>query len=441
MGHMGNIPGHHQRHHASHGRARSVLFIVITIVVAIALAGGIWLVKGRAWSDRAQRASTEASASATAQGHQQEATPRSTDPSDDSSSVITDPVPEKQAKQMVESMSIDEQCAQLIMAPLEAGTDPSTLQSAIENTHIGSVILVGNWNGGMADVRKSTSALLSYAAKNQNMPVFIAVDQEGGQVQHLSGVGFSTIPSAYYQGRMSARELETSSQQWGEQLHTAGININLAPVVDTVLIDRASNAPIGALQRDYGLDGNGNADHALAFMSGMTTADVGTAVKHFPGLGGVKNNTDFEESDTIDTVTSANSASVQAFSKTIVDGKPAMVMVSLATYRNLDPDEPAVFSSHVITTMLRKQNDYDGIVVSDSVSASALQRYDPKEVGVRFVQAGGDIVCISDPAMTQPVLDGMVERAKSDDAFAQRVEESATRVLTQKYKMNLNQKN
>lgn len=439
MGHMGKISGHHRRHDHPQGRARSAFFVLTTIVVALALVGCVWLFGGRAWLQHEQQA-MDVSAHSVAKDLERIAVPETKDSHGKKTTVTVETTPKSLAKQMVDSMSVEDQCAQLIMAPLDANSDPSSLKSLIDTTHIGSVLVTGNWTGGIAAVRKATSALEAYSDKEKNLPLFIATDQEGGQVQHLSGVGFSTIPSAYDQGRMSTAELESSAQQWGQQLNTAGINIDLAPSVDTVLIDRATNAPIGELHRDFGLNAMGNAEHAIAFMKGMTAADVGSTVKHFPGLGAVTGNTDFTEHGTVDTITSSNSLSVQAFTKAIADGNPAMVMISLAVYENLDPDHPAAFSSYIIGTMLRQQDHYDGVVISDSLSASAVQGYETSMLGVLFVQAGGDIVCISDPAMTQPILDGMIARAQSDPQFAAQVKTSATRVLTQKYEMNLNEK-
>lgn len=78
------------------------------------------------------------------------------------------------------------------------------------------------------------------------------------------------MPSATQQGAMDVSQLRQSASAWGTQLKAAGINVDLAPVVGTVTVDRSSNAPIGALYRDFGLDPAGNADHAKAFIQGMS---------------------------------------------------------------------------------------------------------------------------------------------------------------------------
>ena len=102
-------------------------------------------------------------------------------------------------------MTLEERVGQLVMVPLLAGSDPSSLASTIADEHIGSAILIGNWNTGADTVKTATAQLQGYAPAGNRL--IIATDQEGGQVQHLTGTGFDTMPSAVEQGTMSADAL------------------------------------------------------------------------------------------------------------------------------------------------------------------------------------------------------------------------------------------
>ena len=299
--------------------------------------------------------------------------------------------PAAKASRAIATMSLDERAGQLIMAPMFAG---------------------GN-------------------------QLIVSTDQEGGQVQHLKGSGFDTMPSAVAQGQMSADTLRSSAKTWGGQLKQAGINVDLAPVLGTVQVKRSSNAPIGALNRDFGLDSNGNAQHGIAFVEGMRDAGVGATVKHYPGLGAVTGNTDFTTEGILDTTTTLDGEQIGAFNTTIKQAKPAMVMMSLATYQRIDSSAPAAFSSKIIDGTLRGSVGYDGVVISDSLSAAAVSGIATKDLGVRLVDAGGDLACIGDTSYVTPILDGIIARAQSDPAFAKKVTASATRVMTLKYQMGL----
>lgn len=352
-----------------------------------------------------------------------------------SSAPAPDMTPASRVRRAVAAMSMEERVGQLVMASLSAGTDPSSLEDAIRNRHVGSVLIIGNWTNGTAGVRQATDALQSYAPANNKL--LMTTDQEGGQVQHLTGAGFSTMPSATQQGGMGADQLRQSAAVWGGQLAQAGINVDLAPVVDTVTVPRASNAPIGALDRDFGLDAAGNASHATAFIQGMRDAGVQTSIKHYPGLGSVTGNTDFTADGILDTTTMLDGDTINAFGTVITDAQPGMVMMALATYQAIDPSTPAAFSPTIIDGYLRARQGYQGVVTSDSLSAAALGGFQPSELGVRLVEAGGDLACIGAPDYVMPILDGLNAKAASDEAFAAKVTRSAERVLTLKYQMGL----
>lgn len=346
-----------------------------------------------------------------------------------------DDSPAAKASRAIATMSLDERAGQLIMAPMFAGGNPADLSALISTRHVGSVVLIGNWNNGTAAAKTAADALQSYAPSGNQL--IVSTDQEGGQVQHLKGSGFDTMPSAVAQGQMSADTLRSSAKTWGGQLKQAGINIDLAPVLGTVQVKRSSNAPIGALNRDFGLDSNGNAQHGIAFVEGMRDAGVGTTVKHYPGLGAVTGNTDFTTEGILDTTTTLDDEEIGAFNTTIKQAKPAMVMMSLATYQRIDSSAPAAFSSKIIDGTLRGSVGYDGVVISDSLSAAAVSGIATKDLGVRLVDAGGDLACIGDTSYVTPILDGIIARAQSDPAFAKKVMASATRVMTLKYQMGL----
>ena len=346
-----------------------------------------------------------------------------------------DDSPAAKASRAIASMSLDERAGQLIMAPMFAGGNPADLSALISTRHVGSVVLIGNWNNGTAAAKTAADALQSYAPSGNQL--IVSTDQEGGQVQHLKGSGFDTMPSAVAQGQMSADTLRSSAKTWGGQLKQAGINIDLAPVLGTVQVKRSSNAPIGALNRDFGLDSNGNAQHGIAFVEGMRDAGVGATVKHYPGLGAVTGNTDFTTEGILDTTTTLDDEEIGAFNTTIKQAKPAMVMMSLATYQRIDSSAPAAFSSKIIDGTLRGSVGYDGVVISDSLSAAAVSGIATKDLGVRLVDAGGDLACIGDTSYVTPILDGIIARAQSDPAFAKKVTASATRVMTLKYQMGL----
>lgn len=326
-------------------------------------------------------------------------------------------------------MSLDERVGQLIMLDCPSDGVSSATRTAIEKYDVGSIILDGNTTIGVDGVAAVTKDLRDLAPNDVGL--FVATDQEGGQVQRLQGDGFDTIPSGNEQGEQSASRLRKNAQNWGEQLRDAGVNVNLAPVLDVVPSGQGSNPPIGDLDRQYGSTADAVTSHGLAFASGMTAAGVDPVVKHFPGLGRVSGNTDVASGVT-DSRTDADSASLEPF-RAAVRAKVPFVMMSTAIYSRLDDDTPAAFSKPIVTGLLRKQLGFTGVVVTDDVGAAdQVASYSVGERAVKTVEAGGDLVLTVVADQARPMTDALADKAKSDPAFRRLVDAAALRVLQAK---------
>ena len=200
-------------------------------------------------------------------------------------------------------MTEAQRVGQLFLVGLAADQlDPATA-AAIRSGHFGSVLFGTTGHAGVAGTRAVTNAVQSLATAQTTAGVrfFVAANQEGGQVQQLQGNGFPAMPAALDQGLVAPGTLQAQAAAWGRVLRQAGANLNLAPVMDVVPPGTdQQNAPIGALQREFGHDPGTVATHGVAFLRGMAQAGVATTAKHFPGLGRVRGNTDFS-SGVVDT--------------------------------------------------------------------------------------------------------------------------------------------
>lgn len=314
---------------------------------------------------------------------------------------------------------------QLLMVGHDRPTlDPAT-RDLFTRHQIGSMLLLGNSLGGRSAIAALTSQL---AGLDLAVPLVVAADQEGGRVQRLSGSGFSAIPTAVAQAKLGPQALEERWRGWGGELTRAGVRYNLAPVADLVPPDYVSrNAPIGQLQRNYGTDARTVAASTSAVVAGLRAAGVATALKHFPGLGRVTVNTDFGVA--VDEVTTGTDAELAPFVAAIKAGASS-VMVSSAIYRRIDPEQQGVFSSRIITGLLRQRLGFEGVVIADDLGAAvAVKEVSPGERALRFLQAGGDLVITADPSLAAPMAEAILAKARQDQAFAADLARKAERVL------------
>jgi beta-N-acetylhexosaminidase len=332
-------------------------------------------------------------------------------------------------------MSLEQRVGQLFVVGTKAIEPGHSALDALQNRFVGGVFLSGRSTLGVVGTRAVVDELT--AASASSIPLLVATDQEGGEVQVLQGPGFSAIPSALEQGQRDVASLTASAQKWGDQLARAGVNFDLAPVSD-VVADAASapgNAPIGAFHRQFGYDQQTVEQHAGAIVAGMRNAGVLTSPKHFPGLGLVSENTDTTANVTDDT-TDENSPSVRVAATLIAHGADCL-MVSTADYSRLDPDVPAAFSPVIVDGLLRRELGFTGVVITDDLSgATQITAWTPAERAILSIEAGDDLVLVSRyPKYAAEMIDAVVARAQADPAFAVKVDTAARRVLAMKAKL------
>ncbi len=340
--------------------------------------------------------------------------------------------------QVLATMTEAQRIGQLFLVGI-AGAPAADVAAAVRTYHFGSLLFEGNSTAGVAADQRVTRAVqdLASTAGTAGVRFFVAANEEGGEVQELRGPGFSTIPSALSQGELSDARLQQQAAAWGDQLRQAGVNLDLAPVMDVVPSGTASeNAPVGALDREFGYTPQVTGPHGVAFIRGMRQAGVATTAKHFPGLGRVAGNTDFT-SAVVDRSTGPDDAYLTSFGSAISAGVP-FVMVALATYTQIDPDHLAAFSPRVMQGLLRQQMHFQGVIISDDLgAAAAVADLSPAARGVDFVAAGGDMITSQSLTAAEAMDRAIVARAAQDQAFRDTVNAAVSRVLAAKQAYHL----
>src|SRR5947207_4914930 len=337
------------------------------------------------------------------------------------------------ADTVLASMTESQRIGQLFNIALPSNQLSSTMRSAIASYHFGSFWFTQKTSAGVTALRAVSNAVQAQATLSgtHHVRFFIAANQEGGLVQALKGPGFDVIPTALTQGTWSTAYLQSKALRWGGQLRAAGVNLDFAPVADTVPpATDSQNAPIGQLKREFGHYVSVVSPHVAAFITGMRGAGVATTAKHFPGLGRVKGNTDFTSGVT-DSITTRYDSYIQPFARAVSSGS-RFVMVSLATYTRIDRYHQAVFSPTIMRTMLRGDLGFTGVVMSDSLSATAVSSILPGSRAIRFLSEGGDMIVIGPVDQAIAMAKSIASRATVNSWVRARVNNAALHVLRAK---------
>ena len=255
--------------------------------------------------------------------------------------------PVRDASSVFAQMSEAQRVGQLFMVGTPATVASSRTMAEIGRYHVGNIILTGRSYGGTRTPQKVAAAMQSRTTTGATSRVrlLVSTDQEGGLVQVLHGAGISEMPTALGQGGLFTARLRSNAGVWARQLRASGVNMNLAPVMDTVPSPTAArhNPPIGEYRREFGFTVARVASHGTAFAEGMAANGVAATIKHFPGLGRVTANTDVSAGVT-DRTTRRGDPYLTPFKTAIATSHVPFVMMSSAYYARLDRKHPAAFS-------------------------------------------------------------------------------------------------
>ncbi len=243
-------------------------------------------------------------------------------------------------------------------------------------------------------VARLTADAQALARRCAGRPLLIATDAEGGLVMRLSTrAGYLPTPSHRDLGEggdVALTELE--ARRLGARLRDAGVNWNLAPVVDVAV--NPANPAVVTLGRTFGSDPEQVTAHARAFIAGMHASGILTTLKHFPGHGSSRVDSHLGFTDVTDTAD--RDSELLPYRRLIAEGLADSVMPAHVFNRRLDAWHPASLSRVAVTLLLRSSLGFRGLVVSDDLLMGAItQHYGLEESALLALAAGVDVLLVS----------------------------------------------
>ncbi|MBV8220404.1 MAG: hypothetical protein JO325_18205 [Solirubrobacterales bacterium] len=330
------------------------------------------------------------------------------------------PAARSTARPLVQGLSLQQLAGQRVVYSYAGLRPPASLLAVIRAGEAGGVIFFGPNVSSAAQLRSVVNQLQAASlASPVHARLLMLTDQEGGEVRRLPGapalsekqMGESTTGTAAA-GAAGAGAART--------LTGAGINVNLAPVLD---VYREPGNFIDEFQRSYSSNSATVARLGAAFISAQQRAGVAATAKHFPGLGTAarSQNTDLEPVALSTPRATLRAVDEAPYISAIASGVK-LVMSSWAIYPALDPHLPAGLSPAVIQGELRGRLGFKGVTITDGIDAGALAQFGG--VGNRAVlaaSAGADLIlcATTNPDDNTPAI-GLAARNAIATALAHR---------------------
>ncbi|MFN8442708.1 MAG: glycoside hydrolase family 3 protein [Caldilineaceae bacterium] len=335
-------------------------------------------------------------------------------------------------------LDINLMIGQMVMAGFRGirAADAPTILADIEQRQLGNIVYFEYDVPSQNPVRnvaspaqlKQLSADLQAASAT---PLLIAIDQEGGIVNRLKEkYGFPTSVTAQYLGQQDdlaiTRQYATAT---AKALVAAGINLNLAPVVDLNI--NPQSPAIGYYERSFGADPDLVTRHALEVIRAHHEQGVLCTLKHFPGHGSASTDSHL---DLVDVTKTWQEAELEPYRNLLAAGEVDAILTA-HVFSPLDPENPATLSKATITDVLRGQMGYEGVVITDDMGMGAIvKNYGLASAIERAINAGVDIIAIGNNGylyidnIVEQVVTAIQQMVAEGKISPEQIEQSYTRI-------------
>lgn len=289
-----------------------------------------------------------------------------------------------------------------------------------------------------------------------NLPLYIAIDQEGGRVSRLPSnefLGFSgnmAIGATFH--KHGVKYAEKTAQQMADVLYTLGFNVNFAPSVD---VNSNPDNPIINV-RAFSQSPEMVAQLGSAQIRAYQSSNIAAAAKHFPGHGDTHVDSHVGLPRVEHSRAQIEALDLFPFQYAIEQADVDMIMTAHIQYPALDDatfraqngivtELPATLSHKILSGLLREELQYQGLIVTDALDMAAISQFlTPLEATVKAFQAGADIALMpfrisseQEAKDFQQFVDELTSIVAKDAALQASVEASYRRIVQHKLKRNM----
>lgn len=331
---------------------------------------------------------------------------------------------------LIGRMTLEEKVGQLFICGIGGRQIGPVPKAHITKRFIGGIILYAKNIQTPEQVAALTTELQKLAETNpKSIPLFIAIDQEGGKVTRLKK-GATTFPGNMALGATRSPKLaEKVGDITGVELAILGINLNLAPVLD--VNTNPKNPAIGV--RSFGDSAQNVSQLGAAYIRGLQRHGVIATAKHFPGHGDTSADSYKKLPLVANKKKRIDDVELAPFRAAINAGVGA-IMTAHVHYPELDVKFPATLSHTILNNLLRRKLGFEGLIITDDLEMKAIEeQHDIKKATVAAFQAGADILLIPwTLKKQQSAYNAILQAVKTRNITKSRIDESVRRILKSK---------
>ena len=277
----------------------------------------------------------------------------------------------------------------------------------LQEYHVGGIILFDYDVPSRTPIRNIESptqvkTLIEELKSSTEVPLLIAVDQEGGRVARLKEArGFLPSRSAAQLNELSLRHPDSVSLEYdrqAQQLRDLGFNVNFAPVVD--LNVNPENPVIGKLERSYSADSEQVTLLARQMLESLRKAGLTGVLKHFPGHGSSMNDSHLGVTEVTQTWQPEELA---PYRELISSGHAQAIMSAHVFHAEFDSLYPGTLSPYVNKILLRDELGFNGVLFSDDLQMGAIRdQFTLEETLLLALNSGIDVMVFGNNASYDP---------------------------------------
>ena len=331
----------------------------------------------------------------------------------------------------INSMTLDEKIGQMIITGFDGSEYTDDMDRLINEYKVGGVILFARNIEDSSQMIELTRALQE---NNNNIPLFISIDEEGGRVSRLPD-DIEKFPAAFDIGLINNDQTAyENGKEIGYTLKRLGINLDYAPVLD--IYSNLNNTVIG--DRAFGTEESIVSKMGIATMKGIEDAGVIPVIKHFPGHGDTEVDSHYGLPIVYKTLEELRNFEFIPFVKAIESGCD-VIMVSHIILNEVDSSNPASLSKIVISDLLRKDLEFDKVVITDDMSMGAITSImSIEEACIKSIEAGCDILLLGNAyEEIEQVINSIKLKLYNGEISEEQINKSVKRILELKKKYNM----